>query len=119
MLHESFFWDGLAPTQIYIVLALTVTTFSWLLSPRVVRVLEAQTVAWCATLVLVQIGHIAVYAYGASLTGLLHLLVLGAYLGVSGRLFLGYWAREAGIAEGEATPRLPGSSDDNGTTCPL
>ena len=92
-----------APTQVYIVLAITLTTFAWLLKPdESLGRLTGGQAAIGATLILLEIVHIAAYpVLRPSLNSTLHIAALALYWLAAAWLFSDRWA--------EAKSRPPNS----------
>lgn len=84
----------LAPPQLYIVLAITVATFGWLLKPESLGSLSLCEVGWGALLVLTQVAHIALYSeLPARLNELTHGVLMALYLMTAFWLFATRWQR--------------------------
>ena len=75
---------SLAPAQIYIVLAITVATFGWLLRPETLRQLTGLQVIAGGLLILYQCMHLWVYvtfhAIQPAINTVLHGVALALYL---------------------------------------
>ncbi len=78
--------DPFAPTQVYLVLAITVTGVSWLLAPKKGELPPRRRTQWATLLIGAEIAHVILYgriaeSYGEAYNARIHVtLVLAAYL---------------------------------------
>ena len=86
--------DPLAPTQIYIVLAITIATLSWLVRPDDIEQLEKRWGFLVGALVIGQVIHCLIYANLAWLANqVMHGVALAAYIVMGVTLFTRSWTR--------------------------
>lgn len=100
---------SLAPAQIYIVLAITVASFSWLLKPETVGQLTVPQVFVGFLLIFLQLLHVVFYATihasRPEINTVAHGIVLLGYVVVAVWLFRVRWM--------EAKSRPPSNPDDD------
>ena len=82
-MHELF-----PPIQIYVVLAVTVATFNWLLPAAEVRSLSRLGIWFCACLMVYMMAHVLLYEYLPKVANLwMHKVSFVGYLAVSITLY--------------------------------
>lgn len=90
--------SDMAPTQLYIVLAITVATLSWLLGPeKNFNGLSSGEVAAAGVLVVVECLHLWVYSFLPDWTNtILHGAAVAGWLLATGWIFRRRWKQAAG-----------------------
>ena len=95
----------LAPAQLYIVLAITVATFGWLLKPESLGSLSPWQVAWGALLVLAQGAHLVLYpVLPPWLNAMTHGALLALYVLTALGLFANRWLEAKSQPPNSPTP---------------
>lgn len=95
------------PPQLYIVLAITVATLSWLLKPSEIEQLEARACIVIGLFVLLEIAHVLVYYQLNVLTNLIaHGVAWTGYIIIATTLFSRAWTRSK-----SRPPELPLDED--------
>lgn len=99
---------SLAPPQIYILFAITLTTFAWLLKPETLGQLSGRQLAAGGSLVLYQCCHVVSYVavdeIEPGINTVAHGIALAGYLAATAWLFGTRWV--------EAKSQPPNSPDD-------
>lgn len=96
-----------SPTQLYIVLAITVATLSWLVKPSEIEQLEVRASVVIGTLVLLQIAHVLFYPRLDVLTNIIaHGGAWAGYVILATMLFSRAWTRSK-----SRPPELPLDDD--------
>ena len=91
--------SDMAPTQLYIVLAITVATLSWLLGPeKNFNGLSGREVAAAGALVVVECLHLWMYSFLPDLMNtILHGAAVAGWLIATGWIFLRRWKQAKGL----------------------
>lgn len=101
--------SSLAPAQIYIVFAITVASFSWLLKPETLGELTGRQVLVGGLLIFYQLLHVATYAtiqvVRPEINFVMHVVALASYTSATAWLFRARWI--------EAKSRPPSDPDDD------
>ena len=100
---------SLAPSQIYIIFAITLTTFAWLLKPEAFGQLSGRQLLVGVSLVFYQVAHVVLYVaiqqIGPEINVVVHGIALAGYLVAAAWLFRTRWI--------EAKDRPPSNPDDD------
>ena len=98
------FEEMLAPPQLYVLLAITIATFGWLLRPGTLGELPSDILKLGAALVFVQYLHLGLANFSpdmppdmpSRLNFFLHYINLSAYVLITVRLFVERWREDKG-----------------------
>ena len=98
----------LAPPQIYIMFAISVATFAWLLRPKAITTLPFKALISFALFLVFQGLHAALFLFvhgvHARINGVLHSIVIAVYFGIL------FWSlRNKWVRSKEKPPISPGS----------